>query len=286
MLRQQAWFVPLRVHAPLSNACKAFVRACQSKVRDQAQIDQAFEALPAASYSDLESHSAAWRELQGKLFAHEAVLWDLTALCCLPIRKQAGVQPSTFSRPSHLMPGAPADGEWICVDPIIAGRDFLLVHRAELPSIVCHVHFNALYLTLACADRHAFAVAVHVARGELRDAHDIEGMLSLVDSLGVCDLDDVTNHSGGRKRGYFRGGTEPPYTTDEVAASRFGHSFATAKAGFAVLAAIPGLHDAGELPVGFRVREAGLRLCPLPQRCDASFALRFSAVAACSTAAL
>lgn len=114
---------------------------------------------------------------------------------------------------------------------------------------------------MACADRHAFAVAVHVARGELRDVHDIEGMLSLVDSLGVCDL-------------------------DEVAASRFGHSFATAKAGFAVLAAIPGLHDAGELPVGFRVREAGLRLCPLPQRCDASFALRFSAVAACSTAAL
>lgn len=117
MLRQQAWFVPLRVHSPLSNACKAFVRACQSKVRDQAQIDQAFEALPAASYSDLEPHSAAWRELQGKLFAHEAVLWDLTALCCLPMRKQAGVQPPTFSRPSHLMPGAPADGWWICVDP-------------------------------------------------------------------------------------------------------------------------------------------------------------------------
>ena len=117
MLRQQAWFVPLRVHSPLSNACKAFVRACQSTVRDQAQIDRAFEALPAASYSGLEPHSAAWRELQGKLFAHEAVLWDLTALCCLPIRKQAGVQPPTFSRPSHLMPGAPADVWWICVDP-------------------------------------------------------------------------------------------------------------------------------------------------------------------------
>lgn len=269
--RRFPWWKPLREQVTKDKACLTFIKACQCDEPDIASIAGAFAALRLESWGQIEPHVKAFLHCN----SCSSRTTECSGICrgcaaCLPTTPRmrtfpASLDPLTVAvRPCGA---SPTPVWWTGCSSLVAQLRQSCGVRARRPRLWRRTAASHDVRSLPrcrgpCAGvASAFSLAVHVARGDLHDAVDLEGVIAHRDTLPDeldADLEAL-----------------------DIDGEHFAADFDAAKRGF-VLAkkkgGIEALKAASELPPGFTACESGslpgnnLERCVIAQRpCGCAF---------------